>query len=158
MPDDPFDRRDRFELHLDGQTAGWFATARGLDAEDVDTAHLPGLRRAITVALEDGRLDAEYEEWLEYGRSQVGKHGEIAGPDERGVRTRWIFEEGWPTRVVEARSGTGQGLALASLHLEIEVVTTTTEPPVAPAPPATPQVRPGAARRPGFWKRLFGRR
>lgn len=157
MPDDVNDRKEPFELHLDGQTAGRFAAARGLEVDDVDPSHLPGLRRAITVTLEDGHLDAEYEEWLAYGRSQVGKHGEIAGPDARGVRTRWIFEEGWPTGVVERRSGTHQVVALASLRLEIEVVATPTAPPVAAAPSAPTQLPSGSSRRPGFWKRVFGR-
>lgn len=146
---------ERFELHLDGQTAGRFAAARGLESDDADSTHLPGLRRAITVTLEDGYLEGEYGDWLEYGRNQVGKHGEIVGPDAGGAYTRWLFEEGWPTGVVRTGAKHSRRLALASLRLEIEGVMTTTAPPAAPA--VSPPL-PAAGRARGFWKRLLGRR
>ncbi len=123
-----------FELHLDGQTVGSFASASGLEVEP-DEVHLPGLRRAYTVELSDGDLSAEYEEWLTYGRSQVGHHGELVGPDHTGARTRWVFEEGWPTESTRAGTSTAGRIALRTLVMEIEHVVHEPAPPTKPPPP-----------------------
>ncbi len=112
-----------FELHLDGQTVGSFAAATGLVAES-DDVHLPGLRRAFTVELIDGGLASEYDEWLDYERAQVGKHGEIVGPGPDGAPTRWIFEEAWPVSSRRARGEAAGRIGLHSFVLEIEGVTT----------------------------------
>ena len=171
-----------FDLHLDGQTVGHFAAASGLEIES-DEVHLPGLRRAYTVELTDGHLTAEYEEWLAYGRSQVGHHGELIGPDHTGAPTRWVFEEGWPTGSVPARTSPEGRIGLRMLVMEIEHVTHEPAPPPEPSPPAVtpppapvpaaapqpvaeapagevPAVeapQPLAERRVGFWWRLFRR-
>ena len=159
-----------FELYLDGQSVGRFAAASGLEDES-DEVHLPGLRRAFIVELAGGEIDDEYADWLEYGRRQVGKHGEIVGPDRSGSATRWLFEEAWPTGTTVATPAAPGRIGLARLVIEIEGVRTRAAPEAAPRPaaaappgpeatgrePERPASRGGREPR-GFWRRLFGRR
>ena len=150
-----------YELRLDGQVVGHFSSLDGIGGDD-DGTHLPGLRRSITVSLEDGVLHAEYEEWVAYGRSQVGKHGEIVGPVTDGTRHTWAFEEAWPVGADRTRSA-GPNLSFRRLQLEIEhVVERDAAEPVhaaptpAEVPPSQPQGEPDEPL--GFWARLFRRR